>query len=529
MIEVVNPQFSKLNIDWTTFDQISVLGKGTFGAVNRRRYTAHTTDGNKKKYDFAVKELVDMDTFSEFLRELASLLALQGSPYIVTLQYMSIATRQLYLELADLDLMTYIRSKPNIRLTYIKKSVDLTSVAQLMQEIACGIQFMHSKYLYHRDLKPHNVLLFFNNSTKCYHAKITDFGLCRRILPSDDKSRPDDMSRPMYTLWYRGPEFLVVDRIDNEGENSECRVGYDPATTDVYALGMIFWDLLMYRDKDKYRVLRGDSVTAQWMALNTYVRPVQENEINHNLLMNDNSITFSKACADLNLRNNAKKSVRLDGAKPEKIWDRLKTICKRHETWPLLLWQMLSFSPRRRPNICDVLKTLGHMPQNCGVSSYVWWNKSDFYISERLLEFKRHYMKTLPDNNERHELQNLVSNDKSWRNKSIPSYIQPFTGMVMYMLNTNNMPHNIVKQYMEIHGLEALKTKLGTVRKSNVYFEITAYLYWLYGILQVISDYHKQPKNSDTIFKESCFDSEEIFKARTMILHVLKGDILVTD
>ena len=526
MIEVVNPQLS--NIDWTEFKQISQLGTGTFGTVYRRRYT----DSEGKTYDFAVKELVDMDTFSEFLRELSSLLALKGSPYIVTLQSMSIATRQLYLELADLDLMTYIRKKPNIDLTYIKKrkAHDLTSVAQLMQEIACGIQFMHSKYLYHRDLKPHNILLFFNNSTKCYHAKITDFGLCRRILPSDDKSRPDNMSRPMYTLWYRGPEFLVVDRIDDEGWRSKCRVGYDPATTDVYALGMIFWDLLMYRNEDEYRVLRGSTVTAQWMALNTYVRPVQENEINHNLLMNDNSITFNKACANLNLSGNAKRSIRLDSViKPKKVWERLDIICKIHNTWPLLLWQMLSFSPRQRPSICDILKTLGHMPQNCGVPPYVFRNISN--ISSLLLFFKQFYMTRMPKEKIWSDVDNLLYNDIWWE-QSIPSYILPFADMVMYMVyqpdDSISYPHSIVTQYMTTHNIVALKKRGDSVGKSDMYFDIIAYLYWLYGILQVITDYHKQHIISDTIFENSCFDSSEIFNARTMILHVVKGDILVT-
>lgn len=78
---------------------------------------------------------------------------------------------------------------------------------------------MHQKRVFHRDLKPQNILI--NNSDQ---VKIADFGL-GRILGYDLKT----MSKEIETLWYRSPELLLG------------TTKYD-LSVDVWSIGCIFYE-----------------------------------------------------------------------------------------------------------------------------------------------------------------------------------------------------------------------------------------------------------------------------------------------
>ncbi|XP_040289769.1 cAMP-dependent protein kinase type 1-like [Bufo bufo] len=59
--------------------------------------------------------------------------------------------------------------------------LSLCTVRFLVAEMVCGIQFLHSKGIVHRDLKADNILL-----TTKGHIKITDFGLAIRVTREGD-------------------------------------------------------------------------------------------------------------------------------------------------------------------------------------------------------------------------------------------------------------------------------------------------------------------------------------------------------
>lgn len=79
---------------------------------------------------------------------------------------------------------------------------------------------MHSKGVFHRDLKPQNILI---NSTNL--VKIADFGLGRIV-----GKRLQTMSKQIETLWYRAPELLLG------------TVHYD-LSVDMWSLGCIFYEV----------------------------------------------------------------------------------------------------------------------------------------------------------------------------------------------------------------------------------------------------------------------------------------------
>lgn len=64
-----------------------------------------------------------------------------------------------------------------------------------MRQILTGVAYMHSKNIFHRDLKPQNILI-----SNQQEIKIADFGLGRII-----GNKLETMSKEIETLWYRAP------------------------------------------------------------------------------------------------------------------------------------------------------------------------------------------------------------------------------------------------------------------------------------------------------------------------------------
>jgi eukaryotic-like serine/threonine-protein kinase len=113
---------------------------------------------------------------------------------------------------------------------------DLKLVLSVGIQIADGLQAAHVLGIFHRDLKPQNVML-----TDGGLAKILDFGLARRLPPEDatfDPSKPalakDASVAATYTarggtIRYMAPEQFVT--------------GQSSVQSDVWALGVILYEL----------------------------------------------------------------------------------------------------------------------------------------------------------------------------------------------------------------------------------------------------------------------------------------------
>jgi serine/threonine-protein kinase len=114
---------------------------------------------------------------------------------------------------------------------------NLQLVLSVGIQIADGLHAAHSLGIFHRDLKPQNVML-----TDGGLAKILDFGLARRLSPEEagfDPSKPaaekDDphvatYTAPGGTIRYMAPEQFVT--------------GQSSVQSDIWALGVILFELV---------------------------------------------------------------------------------------------------------------------------------------------------------------------------------------------------------------------------------------------------------------------------------------------
>lgn len=82
------------------------------------------------------------------------------------------------LELPHLYLVTEWVSRGSLEMVMKDDSVNLSwpLIVRIATQIAHGLQYLHSKHIVHRDVKPHNILL-----DAQFTVKIADFGLSRVI------------------------------------------------------------------------------------------------------------------------------------------------------------------------------------------------------------------------------------------------------------------------------------------------------------------------------------------------------------
>jgi serine/threonine protein kinase len=103
-----------------------------------------------------------------------------------------------------------------------KRIISLEKIKTIMYQILKGIEYLHSRKVLHRDLKPHNILI----ENELY-LRIADFGLSRVF---NVPLRP--YTKEVLTLWYRAPELIM-------GMNEYS------SGLDMWSVGCIFAELIL--------------------------------------------------------------------------------------------------------------------------------------------------------------------------------------------------------------------------------------------------------------------------------------------
>jgi cell division cycle 2-like protein len=117
--------------------------------------------------------------------------------------------------------MEYVEHDLKTLLDNMASAFQIGEIKTIMLQLLSAIDFLHSNWIVHRDLKTSNLLM--NNRGQ---VKVADFGLARSF-----GSPLGRMTQLVVTLWYRAPELLL-------GETK-----YNIAI-DMWSIGCIFAELL---------------------------------------------------------------------------------------------------------------------------------------------------------------------------------------------------------------------------------------------------------------------------------------------
>ena len=157
------------------YEPLKVLGSGSYGQVIQAKSKLTNQTVAIKRVTGLFEDLIDT---KRILREI-TLLRFMKNQFIVELLDIiydqddeNFDTIFLIFECLPSDLKKIIKS--NIHLTILDVKV-------LVYHILCGLKYIHSCAVLHRDLKPGNILLDDN-----YQIKICDFGLARCVNKMED-------------------------------------------------------------------------------------------------------------------------------------------------------------------------------------------------------------------------------------------------------------------------------------------------------------------------------------------------------
>ncbi|KAH0833697.1 hypothetical protein AYO21_04443 [Fonsecaea monophora] len=195
------------------FEQLNDIEEGSYGVVSRAR---RKTSGEI----VALKRLKMDHTNDGFpvtgLREIQTLMACRDANVVKLLEVvMGDSLKEVYLvmEFLEHDLKTLLDDMAEPFLPSETKT--------LMLQIVSGVEYLHTNWILHRDLKTSNLLL--NNRGE---IKLADFGMARYT-----SRPPPKLTQLVVTLWYRAPELLLgAEEYDFE--------------VDVWSVGCIFAELL---------------------------------------------------------------------------------------------------------------------------------------------------------------------------------------------------------------------------------------------------------------------------------------------
>ncbi|KXS10484.1 kinase-like protein [Gonapodya prolifera JEL478] len=211
------------------FRLVGRLGEGTFSEVLRVKHRVTGKVSAMKRFRKTFKGWVVMGEV-ESLREIQALRRLAGHPNVIELEEVifepSSGVLALNFELMDCNLYELLSRKSH-HITHTKTAEGSGGSSLLsdrkikiyMYQVFRALEIMHGKGIFHRDVKPENILI---------HgpiAKIADFGSCHGVY-----SRPP-FTEYIATRWYRSPECLLSS-------------GLYSSPLDIWSAGCVLFELV---------------------------------------------------------------------------------------------------------------------------------------------------------------------------------------------------------------------------------------------------------------------------------------------
>ncbi|XP_067099176.1 MAPK/MAK/MRK overlapping kinase-like [Osmerus mordax] len=190
---------------------IKKIGEGTFSEVLK---TQSLRDGRFYACK-SMKQTINSLEQANNLREVQAMKRLCPHPNIIQLHELifdkETGSLSLICELMEMNIYEFIRGRQH--------PLPESKIKHYMYQLCKSLDHMHSCGIFHRDVKPENILI------KQDVLKLGDFGSCRSVY-----SKPPH-TEYISTRWYRAPECLLTD-------------GHYSLKMDMWSVGCVFYEII---------------------------------------------------------------------------------------------------------------------------------------------------------------------------------------------------------------------------------------------------------------------------------------------
>ncbi|ANQ06688.1 Cdc2-related protein kinase 1 [Plasmodium coatneyi] len=199
------------------YRKLNKISEGTYGAVFRAQ-------NKKTKKIVALKQLKN---FSSMRHEGFAITSLREISILLQLYHENIlSVKEVVIgkHLNDIYLvMEYVEHELKMLLDNKTPSFTISELKCLLKQLLSGVDYLHTNWVMHRDLKTTN-LLYSNKGV----LKICDFGMARKFGHINNHN----ITKNVVTLWYRAPELLLGER---------CYTN----KIDIWSVGCIFAEMIL--------------------------------------------------------------------------------------------------------------------------------------------------------------------------------------------------------------------------------------------------------------------------------------------
>ncbi|CEG44899.1 cmgc mapk protein kinase [Plasmopara halstedii] len=200
------------------YQLIRAIGHGAYGVVIA---ASDQVTGNSVAIKNIPRTFDDLVDAKRIVREIRLMRHLVH-PHVVSV--LDVVRPPLLATFEDTYIVTDLMETDLHRVINSPEALSSDHIAYITYQLLCGLRYVHSAHIIHRDVKPSNVLI----NRDCL-VKLCDFGLARGIdmhpvtpnsidgtrTPSSQDGEPaidEALTEYVVTRWYRAPELLLASR-----------------------------------------------------------------------------------------------------------------------------------------------------------------------------------------------------------------------------------------------------------------------------------------------------------------------------